>query len=234
MTDAPWAFQGCSVANGAMGSSANAGPHVLYQAPPPRNPISQPIIYGDLSSGPVTMNFGSQGGVPNLFRLPAPVHAGTVPAGATNTVPTAAARARSTPAARVDKSGIDTALRDRRLTNYEAKLKLEEPFRRFRLLWLAPALCVALNTTRWFIREQAAPVTHSILEKLPVLGHAIKSTPTGSLLARSSHLQVATTWARAFHALARGLCLATMKLWMMIVLLRVSQLSLICPHTNPI
>ncbi len=70
-----------------MGGSANAAPHILYRAPPPRNPISQPIIYGDLSSGPVTTNFGSQGGVPNLFGLPAPVHAVTVPAGATTLSP---------------------------------------------------------------------------------------------------------------------------------------------------
>ncbi len=123
MTDAPRPVQGCSVTSGAMGGSASAGPHVLYQALLPRNPISQPIIYGDLSSGPVTTNFGSQGGVPNLFGLPAPVYAGTVSAGGTSTVPTAAARAKSAPAARVDKSGIDTTLRDRRL----AKLKQEGP-----------------------------------------------------------------------------------------------------------
>ncbi len=126
MTDATRVSQGCSVIAGVMGSSASAGPYVLYQALPPRDPISQPVIYGDLSSGPVTTNLGSQGGVPNLFGLPAPVHAGTVPAGATNTVHTAAARARSAPAAWVDKSGIDTALRERRLANYEAKLKQEE------------------------------------------------------------------------------------------------------------
>ncbi len=112
-----------------MGGSGSAGPHVLYQALPPRNPIIQPIIYGDMNSGPVTTNFGSQGGVPNLFGLPAPVHAGTVPAGATNTIPTAAACARSAPAAWVNKSGIDTALRERRLANYEAELKQEGPVR---------------------------------------------------------------------------------------------------------
>ena len=89
MTDSQRVTQGCPVIDGAIGGSANVSHHVLYSAPPPRNPISQPIIYGDLSSGPVTMNFGSQGGVPNLFGLPAPVHAGTVPAGASNTVPTA-------------------------------------------------------------------------------------------------------------------------------------------------
>ncbi len=91
MTDSQRVTQGCPVIDGAIGGSANAGHHVLYSAPLPRNPISQPIIYGDLCSGPVTMNFTSQGGVPNLFGLPAPVHAGTVPAGASNTVPTAAA-----------------------------------------------------------------------------------------------------------------------------------------------
>ncbi len=82
MADAPRSVQGCSVTPGVIGSSASAGFHVLYQAPLPRNPSSQPIIYGDLSSGPVTTNFGSQGGVPNLFSLLAPVHAETVPAGA--------------------------------------------------------------------------------------------------------------------------------------------------------
>ncbi len=37
----------------------------------------------------------------------------------------AAAHARSTPAARVDKSGTETALQDQRLANYEARLKQE-------------------------------------------------------------------------------------------------------------
>ncbi len=126
MTDGPRVSQGYPVIDGAMGGSANADPHILYRAQLPRNPISQSIIYGDLSSDPVTANFGSQGGVPNLFGLPAPVHAGTVPARATNTVPMAAAHARSAPAARVDQSGLDTALRHQRLAIYEAKLKQEE------------------------------------------------------------------------------------------------------------
>ncbi len=73
------------------------------------------------------MNFSSQGGVSNLFGLPAPVHTGTVLAGSSNTTPMAAARARSTPVARIDKSGTETALRDRRLANYEARLKQEGP-----------------------------------------------------------------------------------------------------------
>ncbi len=127
IAEANTVYQGCSVADGAIGGTASAVPNVLNRAPLPRNPISQPIIYGDLNSGPANTNLGSQSGVPNLFSLPAPVHAGTVPAGATNTVPTAAACARSTPAARVDKSEIDTALRDQRLANYEAKLKQVEP-----------------------------------------------------------------------------------------------------------
>ncbi len=73
----------------------------------------------------MTLNFGSQSGVPNLFGLPAPAYAGTVPAGAPNTIPTAAARAISAPAARVNKSGTETALRAWRLANYKARLKQE-------------------------------------------------------------------------------------------------------------
>ncbi len=123
MTDSQGVIKGCSGINGAVGRLGNAGHHALYSVPPHRNPISQPIIYGDLSSGPVTMNFSSQGGVPNLFGPPAPVYTGTVPAGASNTAPTAAAHARSAPALRVDKSGTETVLQDRRLANYEASHK---------------------------------------------------------------------------------------------------------------
>ena len=110
MTDTQGVTKGCSGIDGAVSGLASAGHHTLYSVPLRRNLISQPIIYGDLSSGPVTMNFGSQGGVPNLFGLLAPVHAGTVPAGASNTTPMAAACARSAPAARVDNSGTETAL----------------------------------------------------------------------------------------------------------------------------
>ena len=60
-----------------------------------------------------------------FFVLHAPVYAGTVPAGAPNTAPTAAAHARSAPAARVDKSGTGTTLRGQRLANYKARLKQE-------------------------------------------------------------------------------------------------------------
>ncbi len=79
--------------------------------------VSQPR---DLSSGAVTANLGSQSGVPNLFGLRAPVYAGTVPAVAANTVPTGVARARSAPAATIDKSGTENALRDQCLAKYEA------------------------------------------------------------------------------------------------------------------
>ncbi len=68
MTDSQGVTQGYSGIDGAMSGSASAGHHVLYNVPLHRNPIRQPIIYGDLSSGPVTMNFGSQSGVPNLFE----------------------------------------------------------------------------------------------------------------------------------------------------------------------
>ncbi len=73
----------------------------------------------------VTANLGLQGNMSNLFGLPAPVYAGTGPAGALNTALTAAVRARSAPAARVDKGGPDTALRDQCLANYEATLRQE-------------------------------------------------------------------------------------------------------------
>ncbi len=79
--------------------------NTLYSAPPHRHPVGQPTVFGDLSSGAVTANLGSRSGVPNLFGLPAPVYAGTVPAGAPNTVPVAAALEKSAPAARVEKSG---------------------------------------------------------------------------------------------------------------------------------
>ncbi len=58
------------------------------------------------------MNLGSQSGVPNLFGVPAPGYAGTVPAEAPSTAPTAAVRTRSAPAARVNKSGTEPTLRD--------------------------------------------------------------------------------------------------------------------------
>ncbi len=126
MADSPRVIKGWSGIDGAMGGSAGTIHHVLYGVPLHRNPISRPIIYGDLSSGSVTTNFSSQGGVPNLFGLPPPVHTGTVMTGASNTAPTSAAWTRSAPAARVEKSGTEIALRDRR-QNYEARLKQEVP-----------------------------------------------------------------------------------------------------------
>ncbi len=123
MTNSQGMSKGCSGIEGAVGGLANGGHHALYSVPPHRNLISQPIFYRDLSSGPVTANFSSQGGMPNLFGLPAPVYAGTVPSGASNTAPTGAARARSAPAATVDKSGTETSLQDRHLAIREARLK---------------------------------------------------------------------------------------------------------------
>ncbi len=118
MTDSPRGTKGCSGIEGALGCLASAGHHALYSVPSHRNPVNQPIIYRDLSSGPVTTKFGSQGSVPKLFGLPAPVYAGRVLAGAPNTALIAASHARRTSAARVDKSGTETPLRDRRLANY--------------------------------------------------------------------------------------------------------------------
>ncbi len=100
-------------------------PNALYSTPPRRHPVGQPIVFGDLGSGVVTANLGLHSGVPNLFGLLAPVYAGTVPAGAFSTTPAAAVHVRSAPAARVDKSGLETALQDQRLANYEARLSQE-------------------------------------------------------------------------------------------------------------
>ncbi len=193
MTDSQGVTQSCPVIDRAIGGSANASHHVLYSAPPSRIPISQPIIYRDLSSGPVTTNFGSQGGVPNLFGVPAPIDAGIVPARASNTVPTAAAHARSAPAARVDKSGIDTALRDRRLANYEARLKQEEP------ISLVPTAVVSASAPRSAEHYQMVyPETGSASDPLRI-GEAVspwtrhQGRTHRHLLAQSSCLQMATT-----------------------------------------
>ncbi len=93
MTDSHRVTKGCSGIEGAIGGLASAAHHALYSVPLREHPVSQPIIYGDLNSGTVTKNLGSQSGVPNLFGLPAPVYAGTVPAGSPNTTPTAAEHA---------------------------------------------------------------------------------------------------------------------------------------------
>ncbi len=62
MTDSPRGTKGCSGIEGVVGGLASIGHHALYSVPLRRNPVSQPLIYGDLNSGPVAMNFGSQGG----------------------------------------------------------------------------------------------------------------------------------------------------------------------------
>ncbi len=64
-------------------------------------------------------------GVANLFGLPAPVYAVTVPVLAPSITPRAAACERSSLAAKVDKSGPDTIIQDQRLANYEARLRQE-------------------------------------------------------------------------------------------------------------
>ncbi len=125
MTDSPRVTEGCSGIERAVGGVASTAHHTLYSAPPHRHPACQPIVYGDLGSGAVSMKLGSQSSVPNLFGLPASVYADAVPAGAPNTGSTAAACARSAPAARVDKNGTETALQDQRLAICEARLRQE-------------------------------------------------------------------------------------------------------------
>ncbi len=110
VTDSLRETEGCSSIEGAVGSVASTAHNALYSALPHTRPVGQPIVFRDLGSGVVTANLGLQSGVPNVFGLPAPVYAGMVPAKAPNTVPTVAACTRSAAAARVDKSGSETAL----------------------------------------------------------------------------------------------------------------------------
>ncbi len=227
MTDSQRVNQGCLVIDGAVGGSANAGHHVLYSVPPPRNPFSQPIIYGDLSSGPVTTNFGSQSTMPNLFGLLAPVHAGTVPAGALTTVPKVLLQPGSTrvePKPLFETDAWPTTRPDSSKKSW---------FRQFRLLWLVPVLRIAPNTARWFIRGQVVSVTLSMLEKLSALGHVIKSAPTDCPSARLEQPFAGGHYmGEGIPHVSASLFLTTMELWMMIVILLVSMLNLTWSHTN--
>ncbi len=125
MTDRSPATESCSGIEGAVASVASTAHNAPYSTPPHRHPVGQPIVFRDLGSGTETANLGSQSGVSNLFGLSAPVYAETVPTGAPNTTPTAAVHARSAPAARVDKIGSETTLRDQLLGNYDARLRQE-------------------------------------------------------------------------------------------------------------
>ncbi len=59
MTASQRVTKGCSGIDRVVGGLAGAGQHALYSVPLHSNPDSQPIIYGDLSSGPVTTNIVS-------------------------------------------------------------------------------------------------------------------------------------------------------------------------------
>ncbi len=50
MTDSPQGTKGCSGIEGAVGGLASTGHHALYSVPTHRNPVNQPIIYGDRNS----------------------------------------------------------------------------------------------------------------------------------------------------------------------------------------
>ncbi len=98
MTDSLRETEGCSGIEGAVCGVIRPAHNTLCSAPPHRHPVGQPIVFRDLINGAVTSNLGSHSGVPNLFVMPAPVYAGPVPAVASSTTPTAAARARNAPA----------------------------------------------------------------------------------------------------------------------------------------
>ncbi len=69
MTDSPRATEGCFGIEGAVGGVASTAHHALYSAPLRRHPVGQPIVFGDLSSGAVTANLGSQGSYKPLFEI---------------------------------------------------------------------------------------------------------------------------------------------------------------------
>ncbi len=101
---------GCLGVKGAVSGVTSSAHSTLYNTPLQGYPVGQTIVFGDLSSGTMTTNLGSQSGVPNVFSMSAAAYAGTMPAGVPSTAPMAAARARSAPAARVNKSGSDTTV----------------------------------------------------------------------------------------------------------------------------
>ncbi len=161
MTDSPRVTKSCSGIEGVVGGVASAAHYALYSAPPRRHPVGQPIDFGDLDSGTMTTNLGSESVVPNLFGLPAPVYARTVLAGAPNTTPMTAACTRSAPAARVNKSGTETALWDQRLANYEAKLRHEGSVSPVPNAMATASILCGAEHTRWFLRGQTVSVIHS-------------------------------------------------------------------------
>ncbi len=131
----------------------------------------------------MTAKLDSHSGVPNLLGLPAPVYAGTVLAGALSTAPMAAAHARGAPAARVDKSGSGTTLRDQRLANYEARLRQESSVPL--VLNTMAGTRVSRGTVHGQVVQTGADGTW---KDLAIPGHATKNAGTSCLLMLSSCL----------------------------------------------
>ncbi len=177
---------GCHGLEGTVGGVTSTAHTTLYSTPQREYPVGQPMVFGDLSSGMVTANLDLPSSVPNLLGLSAPAYTGTVQTGAFRTCPSSAARARSAPAARVDKSGSETALRD--WLTMRPDLGRKARFRRSPMPWLVPASRAVLHTARWLNQGQTAPVIHSKWENMSVLGHVTKSAPTSCLIMPSSHL----------------------------------------------
>ncbi len=141
-------------------------------------PTSQSLVYGYLSSSEIGVNPYLHQGTPNLFGLPASLHAGTVPTRAPYIAPTAAAHARSALTASVDKSGSDTVLQDQRLANYEPRLRQESLVSPTNNAMTGPTTCTALDMVGWLNQGQRASMIHSQWENLPVLGRAIRKCAT--------------------------------------------------------
>ncbi len=85
----------CPSVEGAAGGATSAAFGAFFNGPPRGYPAGQPLIFGDLSSGAISVNPCSHCSVTSLFGLPIPVYTGTVQAGAPCIAPMGAACARS-------------------------------------------------------------------------------------------------------------------------------------------
>ncbi len=72
----------CASVEGAVGGATSTACGTFFDCPQREYPTGQPLVFGDLSSGAISVNSCSHHGVPNLLGLPTPVYTGTVQTGA--------------------------------------------------------------------------------------------------------------------------------------------------------
>ncbi len=161
MTDSPQETEGCSSIEGAVGGVTSTAHNSLYSAPPYRHPVGQPIVFGDLGSGAVTANLGRRAVCPTCSACLLQFMLGQCRLGHLTPLQCmAAVCARSAPAARVIKIGSETALRDQRLANYEARLRQEGSVSPVPNPMVDASVPHGVGHSQ-FTQGQTAPVTHS-------------------------------------------------------------------------